>query len=107
MHSTTRLFHSIPADPLRGAVSVPILQISSFVEEGQGVMKGFGYSRTNNLTRAVVESILAQLENGSTGIAFGRTWKRLFQTCRLKSAERLQTLPMFKPMNERPFEQGI
>src|ERR1700733_9057331 len=71
MHSTTRLIHSIPIDPLTGAVSVPIYQTSTFVQEAPGKNKGFDYARTNNPTRATLESIVAQLENGSTGIAFG------------------------------------
>ncbi len=71
MHSTTKLLHSIPVDPLTGAVSIPIYQTSTFVQEAPGINKGFDYSRTDNPTRAVLESIAAQLEEGSTGIAFG------------------------------------
>ena len=70
MHSTTKLIHSIPVDPLTGAISVPIYQTSTFVQEAPGRNKGFDYARTNNPTRAALERIVAQLENGSTGIAF-------------------------------------
>ena len=71
MQATTQLIHSIPVDPLNGAISVPIYQTSTFVQEAPGVNKGFDYARTNNPTRFTLEQIIAQLENGSTGIAFG------------------------------------
>ena len=69
--NATQLIHSIPVDPLTGAISVPIYQTSTFVQDAPGVNKGFDYARTGNPTRAVLENIIAKLENGSTGIAFG------------------------------------
>jgi cysteine-S-conjugate beta-lyase len=66
----TQLIHSIPVDELTGAISVPIYQTSTFVQEAPGVNKGYDYSRTNNPTRATLEKIVAQLEGGTTGIAF-------------------------------------
>jgi cysteine-S-conjugate beta-lyase len=71
MQERTQLIHSIPVDPLTGAISVPIYQTSTFVQEAPGVNKGYDYARTGNPTRAVLEDIIAQLENGSLGIAFG------------------------------------
>ncbi|MEP6725296.1 MAG: aminotransferase class I/II-fold pyridoxal phosphate-dependent enzyme, partial [Bacteroidota bacterium] len=68
--TATQLIHSIPADPLTGAISVPIYQTSTFVQEAPGVNKGYDYARTNNPTRTVLEQLLAQLENGHTGVAF-------------------------------------
>jgi len=68
--TATQLIHSIPVDPLTGAISVPIYQTSTFEQEAPGVNKGFDYARTNNPTRAVLEQLLAKLENGHTGIAF-------------------------------------
>ncbi|MBS1603260.1 MAG: PLP-dependent transferase [Bacteroidetes bacterium] len=70
MQATTQLIHSIPVDPLTGAVSVPIYQTSTFVQEAPGVNKGYDYARTGNPTRATLESLVAQLEGGSTGAAF-------------------------------------
>jgi len=67
----TKLIHSIPVDELTGAISVPIYQTSTFIQEAPGVNKGFDYARTSNPTRAALEDLIAQLENGSTGIAFG------------------------------------
>ena len=71
MQATTQLIHSIPVDPLTGAISVPIYQTSTFVQEAPGVNKGYDYARTGNPTRATLESLVAQLEGGSTGVAFG------------------------------------
>lgn len=69
--NATQLIHSIPVDPLTGAISVPIYQTSTFVQEAPGVNKGYDYARSGNPTRAVLEDVIAKLENGSTGIAFG------------------------------------
>src|SRR5882672_8696464 len=71
MQATTQLIHSIPVDPLTGAISVPIYQTSTFVQEAPGVNKGFDYARTGNPTRAALEDIIAKLENGKVGVAFG------------------------------------
>ena len=68
--TATQLLHSIPADPLTGAISVPIYQTSTFVQEAPGVNKGYDYARTGNPTRSAVEQLLAKLEGGHTGIAF-------------------------------------
>ena len=70
MQATTQLIHSIPVDPLTGAVSVPIYQTSTFVQEAPGVNKGYDYARSGNPTRATLESLIAQLEGGATGLAF-------------------------------------
>jgi len=68
--TATQLIHSIPVDPLTGAISVPIYQTSTFEQEAPGVNKGYDYARTANPTRTVAEQLLARLENGHTGIAF-------------------------------------
>lgn len=70
-NNVTQLIHSIPVDPLTGAIAVPIYQTSTFVQDAPGVNKGYDYARTGNPTRATLEDIIAKLENGSTGIAFG------------------------------------
>jgi cystathionine beta-lyase len=71
MSTATELIHSIPVDPQTGAISVPIYQTSTFVQEAPGVNKGYDYARTGNPTRATLEQLIAGLEKGSTGIAFG------------------------------------
>ena len=70
-NNATQLIHSIPVDPLTGAISVPIYQTSTFVQEAPGVNNGYDYARTGNPTRAVLEDVIAKLENGSAGVAFG------------------------------------
>ncbi|MGB0930354.1 MAG: trans-sulfuration enzyme family protein [Chitinophagales bacterium] len=71
MLATTKIIHSIPVDEQTGAISVPIYQTSTFVQEAPGVNKGFDYSRSNNPTRKVLEDLVASLENGYAGFAFG------------------------------------
>ncbi len=71
MSNATQLIHSIPVDPLTGALSVPIYQTSTYVQEAPGVNKGYDYARSNNPTRGTLEDIIARLEKGSVGIAFG------------------------------------
>jgi len=70
MQETTAFIHSIPVDPLTGAISVPIYQTSTFVQEAPGVHKGYDYARSNNPTRAVLENLIAGLEKGERGLAF-------------------------------------
>ena len=70
MLEQTHILHSIPVDPLTGAIAVPIYQTSTFVQDEPGVHKGFDYARSNNPTRKVLEDLIAQLENGSQGYAF-------------------------------------
>jgi cystathionine beta-lyase len=70
MQATTQLIHSIPVDPLTGAVSVPIYQTSTFVQDAPGVNKGYDYARSGNPTRATLENIIAKLEGGEVGLAF-------------------------------------
>jgi cystathionine gamma-lyase/homocysteine desulfhydrase len=57
-------------DPHTGAVSVPIYQVSTYKQEGIGQHRGYEYSRTGNPTRAALEQLIAELENGKTGLAF-------------------------------------
>lgn len=70
MSSITEILHSVPVDPLTGAIAVPVYQTSTFVQEAPGVNKGYDYARTGNPTRAALEKIVAQLENGDAGFAF-------------------------------------
>lgn len=70
MSNATKLIHSIPVDPLTGAISVPIYQTSTFVQDAPGEHKGFDYARTNNPTRATLEKIIAELEYGVAASAF-------------------------------------
>ena len=58
-------------DPTTGAVTVPIYQTSTYVQESLGKHKGFEYARTQNPTRIALEKNIAVLERGERGFAFG------------------------------------
>lgn len=70
MKEQTKILHAIPVDPLTGAISTPIYQTSTFVQEAPGIHKGFDYARSNNPTRKVLEDLIANLEHGAKGFAF-------------------------------------
>jgi cystathionine gamma-lyase/cystathionine beta-lyase/cystathionine gamma-lyase/homocysteine desulfhydrase len=57
-------------DPTTGAVTVPIYQTSTYVQEGLGQHKGYEYARTHNLTRRSLERNLAALEGGEDAYCF-------------------------------------
>jgi cystathionine gamma-synthase len=57
-------------DPTTGAVVVPIYQTSTYVQEEVGKHKGYEYSRSGNPTRTALETCLAAIEGGATGLAF-------------------------------------
>lgn len=57
-------------DPTTGAVTIPIYQTSTYVQEGLGKHKGFEYARTQNPTRMALERNMAVLERGVAGYAF-------------------------------------
>ena len=54
-----------------GALSVPIYQVTTFLQDVQGNTKGFEYSRSGNPTRDALEKAFAALEHGKRGLAFG------------------------------------
>ncbi|HLM70311.1 MAG TPA: PLP-dependent aspartate aminotransferase family protein [Thermoplasmata archaeon] len=71
MRFNTRLLHDgQPADPLTGAVNTPIYLSSTFRQSAPNRNQGYVYSRSGNPTRAVLETAIARLEGGSTGLAF-------------------------------------
>ena len=61
----------ISSDPRTGAVNVPIYQTSTFRQDGLGINRGYEYSRTGNPTREALEKLIAELEGGTAGFAFG------------------------------------
>jgi cystathionine gamma-lyase len=71
MRFDTKAIHSAqPADPLTGAVNVPIYLSSTFRQEAPNRNKGYVYSRSSNPTRHVLEGALAAVESGRAGLAF-------------------------------------
>lgn len=72
MHLSTKLIHGgISEDPLTGAVSVPIYQTSTYRQKKLGQPGEFEYSRSGNPTRLALEELIAELEGGVKGFAFG------------------------------------
>ena len=68
----TALIHGgISKDERTGAVNVPIYQTSTYQQDGLGKMRGYEYSRTGNPTREALEALIAELEGGYAGFAFG------------------------------------
>ena len=68
----TALIHGgISSDERTGAVNVPIYQTSTYQQDGLGKMRGYEYSRTGNPTREALEKLIAELEGGVAGFAFG------------------------------------
>ncbi|MDD6878136.1 MAG: PLP-dependent aspartate aminotransferase family protein [Clostridiaceae bacterium] len=61
----------IYGDQHTGAVNVPIYQTSTYEQKGLGENTGWEYSRTGNPTRAALEALIAELEGGTAGFAFG------------------------------------
>ncbi|ANH81755.1 cystathionine beta-lyase [Niabella ginsenosidivorans] len=86
MKEQTKILHSIPADALTGAISTPIYQTSTYVQEAPGINKGYDYSRTNNPTRAALEQLIAELEGGSNGFAFASGLAAIDAVIKLLSA---------------------
>jgi cystathionine gamma-synthase len=72
MQFDTRAIHDgQDPDPSTGAVTVPIYQTSTYVQEAVGQLKdGYDYSRTANPTRRALERCLASLESAQHGFAF-------------------------------------
>jgi cystathionine gamma-lyase len=72
MDFETRAIHEgQEPDPATGAVTVPIYQTSTYVQEAVGVHKGYDYARVSNPTRTALQLCLASLENAEFGVAFG------------------------------------
>lgn len=71
MKLKTKLIHGgVDGDPLTGAVTVPIYQVSTYKQESIGQHKGYEYSRTGNPTRFACEELIKDIEGGVRGFAF-------------------------------------
>ena len=67
----TRMIHAgAEPDPSTGAIMTPIFQTSTYVQSAPGQHKGYEYARSQNPTRAALETALAVIENGKYGLAF-------------------------------------
>jgi cystathionine beta-lyase/cystathionine gamma-synthase len=68
--STLCLHAGQEPDESTGAITTPIYQTSTYVQEALGKNKGFEYARTQNPTRMALERNLAALEGARAGFAF-------------------------------------
>ena len=69
------------ADPLTGAVNVPIYLTSTYQQEEIGKNKGHEYARLTNPTRDALEVSLASLEGGSSAHVFGSGMAAITALC--------------------------
>jgi len=71
MDFETRAIHTgQEPDPATGAITVPIYQTSTYVQEAVGEHKGYDYARVSNPTRTALQLCLASLESAEHGLAF-------------------------------------
>jgi cystathionine gamma-synthase len=71
MHFETRAIHEgQEPDPASGAITTPIYQTSTYVQEAVGVHKGYDYARVGNPTRTALQECIASLEGAAHGRAF-------------------------------------
>lgn len=68
---STLIHGGIYGDKYTGAVNVPIYQTSTYEQRELGGTPEWEYSRTGNPTRAALESLIAELEDGTNDFAFG------------------------------------
>jgi cystathionine beta-lyase/cystathionine gamma-synthase len=72
MEFETRAIHDgQEPDPATGAITTPIYQTSTYVQDAVGEHKGYDYSRVANPTRTALQEAVASLEGADHGIAFG------------------------------------
>jgi cystathionine gamma-lyase/cystathionine beta-lyase/cystathionine gamma-lyase/homocysteine desulfhydrase len=84
--STDAIHAGQEPDPSTGAVTVPIYQTSTYVQEELGKHKGFEYARTQNPTRLALERNVATLERGTEAFAFSSGMSAISAVCYLLKA---------------------
>jgi cystathionine gamma-synthase len=71
MEFETRAIHvGQEPDSATGAVTTPIYQTSTYVQDAVGVHKGYDYARVANPTRTALQECLASLEGAAHGHAY-------------------------------------
>lgn len=67
----TRCVHAGQSpETVTGAITTPVFQTSTYVQDGLGRHRGYEYARLQNPTREAAEANIASLEGGVHGIAF-------------------------------------
>jgi cystathionine gamma-synthase len=71
MDFETRAIHEgQEPDPATGAITTPIYQTSTYVQDAVGEHKGYDYARVANPTRTALQQCIASLESAEHGVAF-------------------------------------
>jgi len=83
----------INTDQHHGAVVAPIHLSSTYSLKGYKEKRQFDYSRTGNPTRATFAQAIADLEQGSVGIATSTGMSAVHLLCQLLSTEDLVVIP--------------
>lgn len=79
--STRAIHDGQAADPVTGAVNVPIYASSTYVQEELGKNKGYEYSRVSNPTRTALEENFASLEGGASAHVFASGMAAITALC--------------------------
>jgi len=71
MKFATKAVHAgVKPDLATGAITTPLYQTSTYVQESPGKHKGYAYARGQNPSREALENSIAALENGNFGLCF-------------------------------------
>lgn len=81
--STIAIHAGNEPDSATGAVAVPIYQTSTYAQDALGKHKGYEYARTQNPTRAALETNIAALEGAKFGFAFASGMSAIDATLKL------------------------
>ena len=84
--STDAIHAGQEPDPSTGAITTPIYQTSTYVQEELGKHKGYEYARTQNPTRSALEKNIAVLEKGHAGFGFASGMASITATAMLLKA---------------------
>lgn len=87
MKFETKVIHGgTQVDPVTGAVTTPIYQTSTYHQKELGGGAKYEYTRGENPTRFALESVMADIENGTDGFAFSSGMAAIHATMSLLKA---------------------
>ena len=87
MKFETKVIHGgTQGDPVTGAVTTPIYQTSTYHQKELGGGAKYEYTRGKNPTRFALESVMADIENGTDGFAFSSGMAAIHATMSLLKA---------------------
>ena len=83
----TKVIHGgTQGDPVTGAVTTPIYQTSTYPQKELGGGAKYEHTRGENPTRFALESVMADIENGTDGFAFSSGMAAIHATMSLLKA---------------------